>query len=235
MLVTAFICYKNGLSKKTHDHYLAQFHHLAMTGLPILCFLDECLRGRISYPNVRVEYTTIDDLHLTNWIASQSTPPEYVSPGVYGSSEYFVIQNSKTELMVRAMSLVPNERLSWVDFGIAHIFEGQEQMLRKLAFAEHLHPELVIPGFYPMPTDSLTEIKWRFLGGFFTGTRAGLTAFHDHQVRAFKTLYPIITYEANLWAWAEVHQGLQPKWYRANFSAHILDFDRLITNQLGKA
>jgi hypothetical protein len=231
MLVTAFLCYKNGKSRKTTDHYISQFDHIARLGIPTILFLDESLRGKVNYPHVHVEYITIDDLWISQFIKESEIPPNYIINGentTYVSSEYFVIQNSKSEFLSRAAAISPDQRFTWIDFGVAHVFPGYEHILQRLKLVDYLQGGLIIPGYHGTPTDELRELPWRFLGGFITGLRDDIAYFHDHQVRAFKAIYPFVTFEVNVWAWAEVHQGFKPKWYWGNFGPYFFNFDQYL-------
>jgi hypothetical protein len=226
MFVSAFICYEDGSSKKTVDEYLAEFDSLAATEIPIILFLDKSLEGRVNYPNVRVVYLTIQDLWTYQFVRSQvkrperriSDPPE----------DYYLITNAKTEFMVRAMKLVPDERLSWIDFGIMHILKHHPQTLAQLNKLHHLGCGLVIPGWEESPTSDIETLYWRFLGGFFTGHLHDLISFYNFHRQAFQSLYPRLHLEVMLWAWAETHLGFSPRWYKADFRDKFFDFDHLL-------
>lgn len=228
MFVSALLLERDGKIKKSVDHYLARFETLARTGLPLIIFLDRRLEGRVKYPNVLVEYTTIEDLSYYRFLSKQTIPFQYQSAHDSTLTDYFTVINSKTEFMMRAMDICESERFSWVDFGITHILTGQEDVLNRLRSVNQLSPGLIVPGSHPDPIDYQKELVWRFLGGFFTGLKEDLVDFHKHQVRAYEALFPMLDLEVKYWSYAEVHQGFRPKWYPANFGRYIFNFDRYL-------
>ena len=93
VLVSAFVLQGDGRSSRNPDDYLQHFDTLARTGLPIVLYLDESLRGRVSYSNVRVEYVTIRDV----WMNDLGTGFPRSSVEARDTPDYLRLQNAKTE------------------------------------------------------------------------------------------------------------------------------------------
>jgi hypothetical protein len=228
MIVTAFILNKDKTVKKSVEHYLNMFHHVASLGLPTILFLDRSLSGFVNYKNVRVVYTDIRDLEYFKFLNEQTSPPIFNAPRESELLDYFTVINSKTEFMMRAMDICSEERFSWIDFGVAHMLNNPAVTLQQLWKASYLRDGLVIPGGHPVPVPYQKDLIWRFLGTFFSGTRKDIEEFHKYQVQAYRSLYPIVDLEVKVWCHAEAELGFKPVWYESFFGPSLLNFDALL-------
>ena len=228
MLVTAFLLDRNKTVKKSIEHYVSMFDHLAKTGIPIILFLDASLKGTVNYRNVKVVYLSLEDLAYYKFLQKQNVPPIFNAPRESELMDYFIIINSKTEFIMRAMDVCPDTRFSWIDFGVSHIMENPKIALSNLWKDKYLQKGVVIAGGHSEPVRYQRELIWRFFGGFFSGTREDIKYFHDYQTQAYEKIYPIMDLEVKLWSYAETELGFNPKWYRSSFGDGFLDFDSLL-------
>ena len=231
MLVSAFVVQRNGNAIYDLDEYLNRFRHLAETGLPILLFLDRLFDGKVSYPNVWVEPTSITELPL--WQRLQGVDvilPRHRNPSK-DTLDFLIIVNSKTEFIRRAAELYPEfARLTWVDFGISKVLSTPRHSLARLAECELAAAGFTVPGIWGEPQMVTDSVCWRYAGGVFTLDRASALALCDAHREMIELLLPRLTWEVNIWSWMESvgklggTSGLALNWYPGDHDDTLFNF-----------
>ena len=219
--VTAFLCGEP--PKRAIDSYVSHFRTLAATGVPIVLFLDE-KTGWGDFPsNVRVIHTCLSDTWIGNAIPAEVELPQ--DRNAKDTREYMVIQNSKTELVLRASQENPfqTDWFAWIDFGIGHVFRNPEATFERIrTLMPPRTPCIRTAGIWGyVPNDLFAGICWRYAGGFFLAHRCLLVHFHmAAQVSVHRNL-PKFAWEVNAWADVE-RNGFDLGWFQANHDDTII-------------
>lgn len=230
MLVTALIMQSDGRMSHPVNSYLDHFDKIANTGLDITCFMDSNIIPRV-YQNVKYIPISINELPL-----SQIFLPDVsiFNPGdnpKKNTLEYLIIQNSKFWLMKKAFDLHQTERLTWIDFGAAHMMKDPENVLKKLHQVSRCPIGLTAPGCWDRKTTHLWPISWRFAGTFLTADSKSLIAAEKAHFEILKTFsYPRISWEVNIWAILDYYDIVKFNWYKADHNDSILDFEVLLAH-----
>lgn len=123
---------------------------------------------------------------------------------------YFMIMNNKPELLRLAIEMNPynTEDFVWIDFGIYHIFRGDEQLFEK-SLKSLLNKQSSIragscwhPNKYYQEIISLNTVQWYFAGGIIGGNSKNLIRFADLcKTKLLEIIdnYHTITWEVNVW------------------------------------
>ena len=231
MIVSAFVLQRNRSAIYDLDEYLNRFRYLAETGLPILLFLDRSLDGKVSYPNVRMELTSITDLPLWQRLQGIDVILPLDRDLEKDTLDFLIITNSKTEFVRRAAELYPQcARLTWVDFGISKVLSNPQHSLQRLVECDVAPAGFTAPGCWNQPKRVTDSICWRYAGGVFTVDRASALALHDAHWDTIETLLPRLTWEVNIWSWMESigklggTNGVALNWYQGNHDDTLFNF-----------
>ena len=221
--MSAFVLQGDGKSSRNPDDYLRHFDALARTGLPIVLYLDKSLRGHISYPNVRVEYVTIQDIWMSN--LGTKFPKDIVA--LRDTPDYLRIQNAKTEFTARVAAEGKYDRVAWIDTAATRLFVDPKT-INKLSHLNNVPSNtLVIPGCWPTTTLSVDHVMWRFCGSFFVGDCNTVLAFDKASRSMARSLLPRLTWEVNVWAYMEA-EGFPFQWYPADHNYSLLDIQEKV-------
>ena len=208
MFVTAFLRPKT--SYRSVERYLAEFHTLAATGIPLLLFLDTTLLDVVFPPNVRVIPTSLD----SSWVPADVCLPAGRAPSK-DTLEYFCIQLSKLAYLTQARDYTDDPFLAWIDFGVFHMIrdpDGCGDVLRQIAVSEGPLDKILAPGCWSEGVYDWNSVCWRFCGTFVFGHRDLFPAALDRQTQLVQSQLPRLTWEVNYWAQMEEHFQV----YKAN-------------------
>src|SRR5438445_4572799 len=127
--VTAFYLIKEyKVPNKSLDGYFNHFILLAKTGIPIVVYIDPCLKDDLSklisiYNNVKL----IDTIHIQNTWTYQTANQSHIQLPINrnllkDSFDYMVMQNAKLEFCSYAIqkNQFNTPFFAWIDFGIFH-------------------------------------------------------------------------------------------------------------------
>ena len=203
--VSAFYAPSSSFYRPT-EFYVSMFEHLASTDLPILLFLDKTLRDHgerlcYQYPNVRIEYTTLEK----PWLPDNDLVLPSTRTPIKDTIEYFHIQLSKLRYLSRASKMVDTTHLAWIDFGIFHVMNDTDyakQLLREIYELKLPLNSIFSPGCWEQTTKHFEydEIVWYHCGGFMAGD---IKLFDDlcvKQDNLVREHLPRLTWEVNYWA-----------------------------------
>jgi len=114
---------------------------------------------------------------------------------------------SKTEYIKEAIELCPGEQMVWVDFGINHIYNSDEEFTADIIRLEqNRHTGVRIASIWNVDhnygRDIYKDICWYFAGGVFGGDADSLLRFaeltKDMCLRIIKENHTIM-WEVNVW------------------------------------
>jgi hypothetical protein len=230
-LVSSLILQRNGQMTHSLEKYLFNFRLVADLGSNIIFFLDKKIDPPDWLgPNIKVIPISIDELqtfHSMHYATSLTQGKGASYNPQKNTLDYLIIQNSKLELISKALNISDADRFAWIDSGITHILKKPEKTLTKLNLITHLEEGIIIPGCWD-PGNRLDDINWRFCGGFFTGDRKNLEEFYQQSRFAIRTILPLATWEVNVWAWMEITMKFPFKWYQADHNDSIFDFENYL-------
>ena len=238
VFVTALLDLREDRSKdRSVEVRVRHFQTLATSGIPIVLFLSKSYASYEFPANVRVEWLEFEDLPLYTTFLGKPVrlPPRRTE--YHDTQAFLILMNSKVDLVLRAMGLVPSTHYAWIDFNVIHVVKtGLGPFLNRLQLlaASRLRtPLLMFPGCWDKGTGKGSEfdaILWRFCGGFFLGDRASIEGFgaltREKGIPAM--LEKGLTWEVNLWAYLEnAQEGVLPSnhrltWYKADHDASIV-------------
>ena len=121
--------------------------------------------------------------------------------------EYMYVQCSKTEWVRMAIEINPynTDQFVWVDFGIYHIMNNDEELfiliINDLNNKSYENIRIASSSCYNIET-IYTHIQWFFLGGIFGGHKDKLIQFADlmkEKCIDIITNGKIIIWEVNIW------------------------------------
>jgi len=199
---------------KSVESYFENFERLAMTGIPLIVYLDLRLLSRgedlcSRYPNIlRCEYVTLDTSSLPDTLKLPILRREEKD-----TAEYYCIQLSKLQLLCNAREHAKTTHLAWIDFGIYNIFKAPSMMdecLKQIAAAEFPTDKIMAAGCWPLPHvvgyiqyDLWDSICWRFCGGFLLGAAELFPAAAARQKELVLAHFPRLVWEVNYWTLME--------------------------------
>lgn len=205
--VTAFYTSPK-LKFRSPAKYFRLFEKLASSGISILLFLDKkfedkCENIKSSYPNVKIELTTLDQ----SWIPIEES--KFVFPSSINKEkdtiDYFYVQLSKLRCLSIASTLVETSHLAWIDFGIFHMFNNVEMakyVLQRINNTNFPLDTVFSPGCWD-PCDykyNHDEIEWSHCGSFMIGDKKMFPKLCEKQTELVLQYLPTITWEVNYWA-----------------------------------
>lgn len=201
MFVTAFLRPKT--EYRSIERYISEFQRLAVTGIPLLLFLDDTLVNFTFPMNVRVIPTSLD----TSWVPKNASLPAHRNPGK-DTIEYFCIQLSKLAYLTKAREYTEDQFLAWIDFGVFHMIRDSEtcgQLLRQIAESEGPRDKILAPGCWPAGVYDWNSVAWRFCGTFLFGHRDLFPSALERQTQLVRDQLPRLTWEVNYWAQMDDH------------------------------
>ena len=151
-----------------------------------------------------------EDIYLYNYSINKYIV--YTSCPIKDTSDYMFIQCHKTEWIKMATELKKDrESFIWIDFGIFHMIQDEEQFrieLERMKHREHNSVRIAITNYLNTPfrhlriNDPYTDIMWYFAGSVFGGSRQCLVEFANRMKE--KCLQIIaeretIMWELNIW------------------------------------
>lgn len=194
--------------KTTHgiEKYVRNFRWLESTGLPITCFLDISLVGEVEFkPNVEVRPTALHDLKTHKlWTSGPCELPARRC-SVKDTIEYLSIVNMKT-FWLEDLIREGHRRVTWVDFGLAHICRNPEVSFSNLRRLPFLSPGIHAVSGRTDLTDHLDDVAWRYYGGIISAD-SGIHDFNCLLWAEYLNCYPQISWEGNYWARIEKLRG----------------------------
>lgn len=221
MLVSALILQDGGRSTHKIDDYVSRFRLIESMGIPTVLFLDQSLLSQYHFDShVKVIGKSLLDLHPYAMWKDQGVGPIYRNDQK-DRVAYLAIQNSKTLLMEEALG--SSNRVSWVDFGIAHVLKQPQDSLGGLRRLPSIPSGILAPSAAQL-TDHLDRVSWAFLGGFISMDAASLRDWNSLLVREWELCWPQASWEVNYWSRITKRYDLPVQFYRADHDDSILMF-----------
>ena len=219
--VTAFLdLHEDRPIDKSDAKRIEFFKQIEATGIRLHVFASPEHIDKISVRNGVVEPFTLEET-LAYSTAPNGLPEVRNVP--HDTRNFLIMINAKTEFVKKAMlsGLHSSTHYAWIDFSIAHVFRNPETPLALPLLASRQFPDrcMYVPGCTGKAT-FLSNVNWRFCGGFFLGDKQSLLEFHDIHCKIFPTL-PILSWEVNVWACLEAY-GWSPTWLPADHDDSII-------------
>lgn len=246
-MITFVTCFINiyGTSHplgRSQEWSLQHFRTLAETGICFCVYTDnesmDVLQKLVQdFPNVQI----MNPVTFTEvWSVKYCSEVKHTLPQNRNldkdTASYMQLMNAKTTFLQDAIEKNPwnTTHFSWIDFSIAYIFKnpkGCQNQLRMLNQCKLPTDCFYIPGCWPHPwtNDVLTNVCWRFCGGFILADQKSMGRFcRECPIRFLEFLerYHVLTWEVNIWAWMEtvVDKTIwNPSWYTADHNDRILE------------
>jgi len=222
VIVTSFVLQSQNRSTHSLQKYLRNFRFLENTGLDIMLYWDRGLLSVADFrPNVKVIPVSLEEFYPWSLWSRNHILPATNNPAK-DTIDYMMIMNSKTFLMEK--SITPgDDRYTWVDFGLGHVFKDPESTFKHLADLHRLPPGVSAPSGAG-PSDHLDRISWRFLGGFISFDTPSLRTWNQTLRRELEECWPQASWEVNYWARIESKCGLPTNLYPADHDDSMLRF-----------
>jgi len=142
--------------------------------------------------------------------------------------EYMALMNSKTEFLLKSLSLIETEYIGWIDAGIAKIFSTSNIFDNISEYKiKDLNEKILIPGAYQrtLSFDDLTRnVWWVFLGGFFILNKQTVQKFYDLSNKTIDKFLKEkrMVWEVNIWVDIMLENNIF-EWYKADHNDTIID------------
>jgi hypothetical protein len=219
--VTAFLdLHEDRPIDKSDVRRIAFFKQIEETGIRLHVFASPEHIDKISVRNGVVEPFTLEET-LAYATAPNGLPDVRNIP--HDTRNFLIMMNAKTEFVKKAIlsGLHSSTHYAWIDFAIAHVFRNPDtpRILPELASRTFPDRCMYVPGCTGKAT-FLSNVNWRFCGGFFIGDKQSLLEFHDIHSIVFPRL-SILTWEVNVWAFMEMC-GWYPTWVLADHDDSII-------------
>jgi len=239
-LVTAMlkiydIEYNEKRNGKNLEDRLNHFQSLVETGLPLVIYVSEIYRGAVEerckgFDQVRLVITELADTWTYKEVAKWKEVIPAHRNGAKDTFEFLTLMTAKAEFMAQTAATNPfgSDKFAWVDFNVFHVlFNGftSQEVLKGLQSAtlksEH---SFVVPGCWDQGRGlDRNSIHWRFCGGFFLATAAGVKEFFALHETHLGSAFDGLTWEVNFWAWLEKEAGWRPSWFRAGHDSTLIE------------
>jgi len=239
-LVTAMlkiydIEYNEKRNGKCLEDRLNHFQSLVETGLPLVIYVSEIYKGAVEerckgFEQVRLIVTELADTWTYKEVAKWKEAIPVHRNVAKDTFEFLTLMTAKAEFMTRAVDSNPfgSDKFAWVDFNVFHVlfngFTSQEVLKgwsRATLKAEHT---FVVPGCWDQGRGlDRNAIHWRFCGGFFLATAAGVKEFFDLHEKHLGSAFDGLSWEVNFWAWLEKEAGWRPSWFRAGHDSTLIE------------
>jgi len=240
--VTAYIDFdgeNHPFANRTHDWRFNKFRDIASTGIQLCVYVspncEEFMRSiTVEYPNIKAMKTiAFEDLWSTQIINNIETTLPNVRNLEKDTAKYITTINNKVWFVNDSIVSNPwnSTHFAWIDFSISHVFKNITACQEYLRILGHRHLSerfLAIPGCWTKIQDGNTimnNIHWRFCGGIVVGDKQSMEEFY----RLYETHFPEflrehrkLVWEVNFWAWLELTQNWNPKWFWADHDDRIL-------------
>jgi len=247
--VTALIdLNENIVQSRTPEIRLTYFKHLAESGIAICIYLSKKYEtlGReleTQYKNVKImPLIDIEELETYKLIKSYNTELPLNRTECHDTMNFLILMNSKTEFVYKATIENPfnTEHFAWIDFSIFHIITDIDKIKSNLylfGYSQLKEKFLIAPGCWTLEhshqiinndiNNIITNVNWRFCGGFFMGDKASIQDMHllmNKEIPNFikHTGKNSIAWEVNVWAWVEDKYNWKIDWYIADHNDTIL-------------
>lgn len=241
------------LPGETVENIIINITLLASTQINLCVFISpeyESLAGTLSF---------FSNIKIMRWISLKNTHifEKYGSleglklPAIHNPEkdtfEYIFACHAKHEFLEETIRENPfrTAYFAWVDFNIVSLFKNKRESLKYLEWLSRVpfsRQMLLFPGCWeksqPDKIDELANIvHWRFCGGFLLGDEYSILDFigvYREAMEAFIEKYKTLTWDFNLWAWAETVycDKWNVTWYRGDHSDNIFSFsgDYMVRN-----
>jgi len=229
MLVTAF--YNIYPGKDRFFEYMTLFYDLAISGIPILIFVepDMIRKLRIFPSTVKVVGLPLKDCELYQLGMKYTRDLPAGRTESKDTKEFYSLMNTKIEFVKRAAAIVPAETYTWVDVGILKLVKNTDACITKLREIDgRATTKLIMPGCWAFGRSMSVEyIHWRFAGTMFTCPVGLVEEFYNHckgVVRDFCALPQYkLTWETNIWSIVELF-AMKDKmtWYQCNHDDSLI-------------
>jgi len=189
-LVSAYITNINSRKDRTTEKYIEYGKILLQTKIPKIIFIDEIIFDELKkYSNeftylipIKKESTYLYEFKdlLTNFKINSTSPEK-------DTIEYMFTMCSKTEWITKAIeiNLFNTSNFIWVDFGIKHVFNCEDNefikkierlnntVYKNIRIGSIWNPDIKYSG------DIYKDIMWYFAGGVFGGNKESLLLFSE--------------------------------------------------------
>jgi hypothetical protein len=200
-------------SNRNIEKYIEYGKKLCNININKVIFIEEYIFNTYfineKYPLTTFIFTSKEQLYLYKYTNNDLTNFNklYSDNPSKDTIEYIYVQCSKTEWVKTAIEINPydSEQFVWVDFGIYHIMNNDEELfirvISDLNNKSYENIRIASGMFYNIET-IYTHIQWFFLGGIFGGHKDRLIEFANlmkekciHIITNEKT----IMWEVNIW------------------------------------
>ncbi len=214
------------------EEYMNLFKKLVATGVKLIFFHDddpviqatlEDLKDAKNLNCVRVPFT-----NLNTYIAVDDAQSEKVialpSKRNHGKDtrDYLIVQNSKSEFIKIASSILPSKFYAWIDAGIFKIIKEGEDLAYYLQNIPDI-PEnkITIPGCWDKGVNLQVlndQINWRFCGGFIMVPSELVNKFNTLCLNQLQKTLNVgkITWETNNFTAIEIENPDLFNWYKGD-------------------
>ena len=229
MLVTAF--YNIYSDKDRFFEYMSLFYDLAISGIPIIIFVEPCMvsKLRIFPSTVRVVGLPLKECEIYKIAMAYSRDLPAGRTVSKDTTEFYALMNTKAEFVKRAASIVPAQSYTWVDVGILKLCKEIDKCIEKLReLDQRPATHLIIPGCWAFGRAMNVEyIHWRFAGTMFSCPAELVDEFYTHckgVVRDFCTMPQYkLTWETNIWSLVELFAMKDKiRWYMCNHDDSLI-------------
>ena len=228
MLVTAF--YNIYPGKDRFFEYMSLFYDLAISGIPIVMFVEPALMHKLRIFPIKVIGLPLAEVELYQLAMKYTGDLPTGRTIAKDTKEFYALMNAKVEFVHRAAALFPEESsFTWVDVGILKLVKNTERCIAKLREINQREiKKLILPGCWsfgrPMNVDN---IHWRFAGTMFTCPTALITEFFNHCKGVLKDFCTMpqykLTWETNIWSIVELF-AMKDKitWYHCDHTDSLI-------------
>ena len=215
-IITAFLSNSNNY-RFTPD-YIYYGKKLLSHPIPIICFIEEEIYNEYfndysldNYPNTKFLYFSKNEMYFNNYLKYITEFNLNTDNPNKDTLQYILVQCFKTEWIKMGISnnYFNTENFLWLDFGLYHIVNNDEQFINSLnKLVNKNYSKIRIPCCkdpnIQIPNENYIyqRIYWYFCGGIFGGNKDHLVKFAD--IMKQKCIDIIINkktlmWEVNIW------------------------------------
>ena len=212
-IVSAFITNVNVNPTKSIKTYIENGKLLLQANIPKIIFLDETIFDEFkNYSNELTKLIKIkkEEIYLYKYINLLENFNLISTNPTKDTKEYMFIMCNKTEWIRQAIELniFNTSNFIWIDFGIKHIFncENDEYIKKIEILHDKVYDKIRIGHLWDLNTNYqinlYNNISWYFAGGVFGGNKENLIKFANKTkemcIKIIEEKH-LIMWEVNVW------------------------------------
>jgi hypothetical protein len=212
-IVSAFISNVNNKFDNSLNRYYNFGKLLLKSSIPKVIFVDENMFNLIGCEydksNTLIVKINKKDMYLYKYIEHLTDFQLNSTDHTKDTIEFMFTMCNKTEWVRVAILLNPFKTTNfiWIDFGIRHIFNDDNEFIENINSLEHkIYDNVRIGGIwninYDYRNDIYKDVLWYFAGGVFGGDIKSLINFADlmkEKCIFIMTTKNTIMWEVNIW------------------------------------